>query len=253
MFSNKLWFMGLQIFICHSVASLDLIKLIGDIGKAAFIPPGYHNHDLYPDDLGKVNENTHRPLEKTKNWIPSKVDNKKVYHFAQDVKSMNWYEADNYCGEQGAFLAEPISKVESDFLKNEASELPETNWWIGLRQFEKCQCTSFQRPKISIPSFTDPDSLQFQPGNGLYGLGKTTCPKDYRKECNGREWRWGLSGEGLSYNYWHTHARQPNNRETEHCATMWYKKFNHRWGNWKCNTKKNSGMQFKPLCQKYRK
>ena len=164
---------------------------------------------------------------------------------------MNWYEADNYCGEQGSFLAEPLSKSESDFLRDEANKLPETNWWIGLRQFEKCQCTSFQTPTITISSFTNPDSLQFHTNNGLNGLGKTFCPENYKKSCSGKEWRWGLSGEKLSYNYWHTHAGQPNNKETKHCATMWYKKFNQRWGNWKCNMKeKIKGISFKPICQK---
>ena len=240
----------LQIFAFQGVVAFDdIIKLIRDIGKAAFTPPGYHSHDSSTDDLGKANENKERPLQKQKPWIFSTVDSRKAYHFAKDVKSMNWYEADNYCGEQGAFLAEPLSRIESDFLRDQANQLPETNWWIGLRQFERCQCTSLEGQTIA--SFTNPDSLQFHTNNGLNGLGKTTCPNNFFKNCNGMEWRWGLSGEKLSYDYWHTHGGQPNNRNIEHCATMWYKKFNQRWGNWNCNMKdKRRGMEFKPLCQK---
>ena len=163
----------LQIFVIQcAVAIDDILKLIRDIGKAAFTPPGYHNHDSSSDDLGKVNENKERPLQKQKPWIFSTVDDRKVYHFPKDVKSMNWYEADNYCGEQGAFLAEPLSRSESDFLRDQANQLPETNWWIGLRQFERCQCTSLEGQTIA--SFTNPDSLQFHTNNGLNGLGKTT-------------------------------------------------------------------------------
>ena len=242
----------LQIFAFQSAMAIeDLINLLTNIGKAAFIPPGYHNHDSSNGDLGKDNEYKKRPVQKQKPWIFSTVDSSKAYHFAKDVKSMNWYEADNYCGEQGAFLAEPLSKAEMNFLRDQANQLPDTNWWIGLRQFEKCQCKSFTSPTMIIPAFTNPDSLQFHTANGLNGLGKTNCPESYFKNCNGMEWRWGLSGERLFYEYWHSHAGQPNNRDDEHCTTMWYKKYNQRWGNWKCNTRnKVRGMEFKPLCQK---
>ena len=56
----------LQIFIFQSaVAFDDIIKLITDIGKAAFTPPGYHNHDSSSDDLGKVNKNKEPSITET--------------------------------------------------------------------------------------------------------------------------------------------------------------------------------------------
>lgn len=165
---------------------------------------------------------------------------------------MTWYEADNYCGKLGGFLAEPINKGEGSFLRHKANKLPETNWWIGLRQFEKCHCISQDGSKTIISAFTKPDTLQWHTTNGLNGLGETTCPDEYQKYCSGFEWRWGLSGEKMEYKYWDTYDGQPNNVENDHCVTMGYKDVNQRWMNWSCDEKGENyrRMTFKPVCQK---
>jgi hypothetical protein len=52
------------------------------------------------------------------------------------------YEADAYCSDKGGFLAEPVSSAENDFLKGQARQHPNTNWWTGLRESEDCKCSS---------------------------------------------------------------------------------------------------------------
>ena len=42
-----------------------------------------------------------------------------VYHFATNAVEMSWYEADQYCLDLDAHLAEPISADENNFLKNQ--------------------------------------------------------------------------------------------------------------------------------------
>ena len=80
----------------------------------------------------------------------------------------------------------------------------------------------------------------------------TICLEDYEKYCSGLEWRWGLSGEKLSFQYWDTYDGQPNNIENDHCVTMGYKDVNQRLINWNCGEKGGNynRMTFKPVCQK---
>ena len=218
------------VFLIQFVESFDFSTIIGDIGE----PP------MYVDEK----------------WIKSpKLENNQIYLFVQDSDPMTWYEADDYCGRHGAFLAEPFSIEEIDFLRDQANRLPVTNWWIGLRQFEKCKCTSLGPSQTSIFSFANPDSLQWRINNGL---GSTSCPSKYQKLCSGYEWRWGISGQRLLYTYWNTN--EPNDIDNEHCVAMWVKSDNQRWANWRCDTKidgdkhhrwrQKSNWSFKPICQK---
>ena len=68
------------------------------------------------------------------------------------------------------------------------------------------------------------------------------------------EWRWGLSGQQLSYTYWNTETEEPNDIQNEHCVTLWFKSDNQRWGNWRCSADKDGDgeqlVDFKPVCQK---
>ena len=231
------------IFLIQCIKAFDFGKIIGDVGRSF----GIHPPDKTSDKtIGEA------PVYVDEKWIKSSaLDNGQIYLFAQDVDTMTWYEADDYCGKHGAFLAEPYSIEESDFLRDQANRLPNTNWWIGLRQFEKCKCTSLGRSRKSIIAFAKPDSLQWQINNGL---GSTSCPSKYHKLCGGHEWRWGFSGQRLLYTYWNTETSEPNDIENEHCVTMWFKSVNQRWGNWRCDTKEDGNkhqiVSFKPVCQK---
>ena len=226
-----------------TVKCFDIDKFLGDLGRS---------FGIHASDEKSNKDFSGQPIYVRGLWIKSpSLKNGQIYLFAQDVHSMTWYEADDYCGKQGAFLAEPFSLEESDFLRDQANRLPKTNWWIGLRQFEKCECTPLRRSGISVAAFVNPDSLQRR---SKKGLGKTSCPRQYQKLCKGREWRWGLSGNKLSYTYWNTKTGEPNDLLNEHCVTMWFKSENQRWGNWKCSASRDGEngeiFQFKPVCQK---
>ena len=153
------------VFLIQCVESFDFGKIIGDIGRSF----GIHASDEVSDKtIGEP------PMYVDEKWIKSpKLENNQIYLFVQDSDPMTWYEADDYCGRHGAFLAEPFSIEEIDFLRDQANRLPVTNWWIGLRQFEKCKCTSLGPSQTSIFSFANPDSLQWRINNGL---GTTSCP-----------------------------------------------------------------------------
>ena len=167
--------MVLTLFVSLSNCQFHLEKIIGDLGRSF----GIHKPTSHRD-VGDA------PIYVTDQWIKSStLSNNQIYLFAKDDESMTWYEADDYCGKRGAFLAEPFSKLESDFLRNQANRLPKNNWWIGLRHFEKCECISLGRSAKSVAAFTDPDSLQRTSNNGL---GRTTCPHQNQKRCNGKEW-----------------------------------------------------------------
>ena len=51
-----------------------------------------------------------------------------MYHFATNAVEMSWYEADQYCLDLDAHLAEPISADENNFLKNQGGS--QVNWRI---------------------------------------------------------------------------------------------------------------------------
>ena len=220
----------------------DFGKILSDFGRA-FSPqsPTENKHRITGDP----------PIHVKGQWIKSaKLHNNQVYLFAKDAPSMTWYEADDYCLNHGAFLAEPVSAEESNFLRNQANRLDRTNWWIGLRQFEKCECISVGRSAAAtkIEAFHDPDSLQ---ETANHGLGKCYCPDNYQKNCNGKEWRWGFTGQKMTYSYWK--AGEPNDIP-EYCVSMWYKSDNQQWANWPCAQTKDGERGeywgFKPVCQK---
>ena len=233
----------IYLYPLQTIRAFDFGKIIGDIGRSF----GIHT----PDD---ISHKTHvePSLYVDGKWIKfPNLDNNQIYLFADDVDTMTWYEADDYCGKHGAILAEPFSIEENNALRDKANALPETNWWIGLRQFEKCKCTTLGRLRKPIIAFTNPDSLHWRANNGL---GSTSCPEDYHKLCSGHEWRWGFSGQRLLYTYWNTATNEPNDIENEHCVTMWFKSDNQRWGNWRCDSKRDGDahkiVSFKPICQK---
>ena len=160
----------LYAILIQCIEAFDFGKILGDVGRSLGIHPPEETSHRSRDE---------QPIYVDDKWIKSpKLDNDQIYLFAEDVNTMSWYEADDYCGKHGAFLAEPFSIEESNFLRDQANRLPDTNWWIGLRQFEKCKCTSLGRSRGSIFAFTNPDSLQFQVNSGL---GSTSCPGDYQK------------------------------------------------------------------------
>ena len=240
---DKFCILVLISFVTQFAHAFDFGKIIGDIGRSL----GIHSPD----------ESLHKSIDVPSVYIDGKwikspsLNNNQIYLFAENVDTMTWYEADDYCGKHGAILAEPFSTEESNFLRDHANTLPDTNWWIGLRQFEKCKCTTLGRSQKPIFAFTEPDSLHRQVSNGL---GRTSCPGEYQKLCSGHEWRWRFSGQRLLYSYWNTRTNEPNDIENEHCVTMWFKSDNQRWGNWRCDAKKDGDkhkiVAFKPVCQK---
>ena len=224
---------------CIFRGNCDIGKFIGGLATL-----GDTKNDNARNDPGEA------PVVVSGNWIESaSLNTNQIYLFPQDAPTMNWYDAEKYCEDKGAFLAEPFDEAEQNFLRDQANRLPKTNWWLGLREFEKCDCVSVGRSSSTIEAFVDRTSL-LQPTNN--GLGLTTCPSDFEKKCNGREWRWGFSGQKVTYSYWNTKTGEPNGNQ-EHCVTMWFKSDNQRWGDWQCSStidspNENSG--FKPVCQK---
>ena len=225
---------------CIFTGSCNIGKLLGEVVKIA-----NGNQNARNDPEGEA------PVVVSGNWIESaSLETDQIYLFAQDAPSMTWYDAEKYCEDKGAFLAEPFDEAEQNFLRDQANRLPKTNWWLGLREFEKCNCHALGRKSSSkIEAFIDQNSL-LKPENN--GLGSTTCPSDFEKRCDGKEWRWRSNGQRLTYEYWNTKTGEPNGG-TEHCMVMWFKSDNQRWGDWHCKTtidspNENSG--FKPVCQK---
>ena len=247
-----IWALFFLIVFCLpiTVLSFDLLgDLVNNFGRAFGIQTN-KNGDSEDKDVGNP------PIYVKGQWMKSgKLKNNQIYLFAKDANSMTWFEADKYCERHDAFLAEPLTQEESDFLRNQANRLPNTNWWIGLRQFEKCECSSpssFGRSFSTFSAEVDRTSLQ-RASN--YGLGQTSCPEYNRKLCDGMEWRWGLSGKKPDYTYWNTATGEPNDVFREHCVTLWFKSDNQRWGNWPCSATRDGDDQgntiaFKPLCEK---
>ena len=62
-------------------------------------------------------------------------------------------------------------------------------------------------------------------------------------------WRWGLSGASLGFSYWNGQSGEPNGGN-EHCAALWHKAQDYRWGDWQCSGSADSGKEFRPLCQR---
>ena len=221
-------------------------KILGDVGGALNKPISISlgNNKNSRNDPGEA------PVIVSGNWIESaSLKTGQIYLFAQDAPSMTWYDAENYCEDKGAFLAEPFDEAEQNFLRDQANRLPNTNWWLGLREFEKCECVALGRSSSKVEAFVDSNSL-LQPINN--GLGLTTCPSQFEKRCSGNEWRWGFSGQRPTYTYWNSKTGEPNGN-TEHCITMWFKSDNQRWGDWECKTtvdSPNDNSGFKPVCQK---
>ena len=234
---------------CIFRGNCNIGTLLGDVGKVlntnVAIGVG-NNNKKARNDPGE------EPVYVDGNWIESaSLNTNQIYLFPQDAPSMTWYDAEKYCEDKGAHLAEPFDEAEQNFLRDQANRLPNTNWWLGLREFEKCECIALGRLSSSskIDAFIDKDSL-FSTSNN--GLGLTTCPTNFKKVCNGNEWRWGFSGQKVTYTYWNTKTGEPNGNN-EHCITMWFKSDNQRWGNWVCSStvdSPNENTGFKPVCQK---
>ena len=234
---------------CFLQGNCDIGKILGDVGGALNAPISIqlgNNKNARNDQ----NDQGEAPVIVSGNWIESaSLKTDQIYLFAQDAPSMTWYDAEKYCEDKGAFLAEPYDEAEQNFLRDQANRLQNTNWWLGLREFEKCECVALGRSSSKVEAFVDRNSL-LQPINN--GLGLTTCPSQFEKRCSGNEWRWGFSGQIPTYTYWNSKTGEPNGN-TEHCITMWFKSDNQRWGDWDCKTtvdspNENSG--FKPVCQK---
>ena len=70
---------------------------------------------------------------------------------------MTWHEAEQYCDRKGGYLAEPATSQEHDFLRGQAGGLGNTNWWLGMREAEDCQCT---RGRTTSAALVDQDDLR---------------------------------------------------------------------------------------------
>ena len=53
------------------------------------------------------------------------------FYFANEVGSMTWNEATEYCESQNAYLAEVLTYETQTFLEFHGTSLPATNWWVG--------------------------------------------------------------------------------------------------------------------------
>merc|ERR1712018_426150 len=172
---------------CIFRGNCNIGTLLGDVGKVlntnVAIGIGNNKNQNARNDPGE------EPVVVDGNWIESaSLNTNQIYLFPQDAPSMSWYDAEKYCEDRHAHLAEPFDEAEQNFLRDQANRLPNTNWWIGLREFEKCECVALGRSTSKVEAFIDKNSL-LQPTND--GLGLTTCPSGFDKRCSGKEWRWG--------------------------------------------------------------
>ena len=144
-------------------------------------------------------------------------DSDQLFHFAHQVSAMNWYDADEYCLDQGGFLAEPVSLQDNEFLKRYARNFPNVNWWTALREGEDCQCvgrdarTTFDA-NIDYQTLSDPTN-----GNGFV---RATCPRSFEKICTSQSvWFWSHGGVKMQFNDWNGGTNEPNG-QTEHCMSL---------------------------------
>lgn len=156
-------------------------------------------------------------------WIEAEnSDTNQLFHFAKDAPAMTWFEADKYCLEKGGFLAEPLSSQENAFLKGQAYQYPNINWWTGLREAQQCKCASKDgRAGVEFDANIDYDTLTDESGDGYV---KMKCPVSGNWEliCISGTWVWSYSGIRMTFSDWNTQSGEPNG-DTEHCATMWVK------------------------------
>ncbi len=90
---------------------------------------------------GRESDNVNSGIDLGNGWVrPENLPGNHIYYFADEVGHMTWDEADNFCLKKGAYLAEPLTQAENDFLKFQARSHSNTNWWIGLRETEDCKC-----------------------------------------------------------------------------------------------------------------
>ena len=108
MLSNSFLVVLVVCVIGGQSSPFDFGKILGDLGRAfSQQSPIENNHRITGDP----------PIHVKGQWIKSaKLHNNQIYLFAKAATSMTWYEADDYCLEHGAFLAEPVSAEESNFL-----------------------------------------------------------------------------------------------------------------------------------------
>ena len=73
------------------------------------------------------------------NWL--QFDNG-CFYFADEVRSMNWYEAYDYCENLDAYLAEVHNVGTQKFLSAHAATLSPAEWWLGATDEEKVRTLS---------------------------------------------------------------------------------------------------------------
>jgi len=67
------------------------------------------------------------------NWLESEYG---CFYFANDVQSMTWFEAKDYCESQNSYLAEVLNSDIQDLLEVYGAKLPGANWWLGATDRE---------------------------------------------------------------------------------------------------------------------
>ena len=83
---------------CIFTGSCNIGHLLGEVVKIA-----NGNQNARNDPEGEA------PVVVSGNWIESaSLETDQIYLFAQDAPSMTWYDAERYCEDKGAFLAEPF-------------------------------------------------------------------------------------------------------------------------------------------------
>jgi hypothetical protein len=139
---------------------------------------------------------------------------------------MTWPEADAYCAQKNAFLAEPATTAEAQFVAAQAAQTPNTNWWLGLRKAQDCTCQS-NTGGTGFDATLDPASLR-----EVSGPVRATCPAGLAQTCaNGVGWKWSFSGLRMSYSNWNTASGEPNGGNGESCVIMWVKG-GMKWADW---------------------
>jgi hypothetical protein len=215
----KRCFIVIFLLTCHSCWAIDLCIILGNCGQTQ------NNNNPFvvrSDDSGP------NAVQVDSDWIEAEGStSNQVFHFAKNAGAMSWYEADAYCFDKGGFLAEPVSSAENDFLKGQARQHPNTNWWTGLRGSEDCKCSSNDaRAAIQFEANIDYDTVTDSSGNGYI---KTKCPSTgtWEKTCSHKVWRWSYSGVRMTFSDWNTASGEPNGGN-EHCVPLWLSRGEYR-------------------------
>lgn len=115
-------------------------------------------------------------------------------------------------------------------------QYPQSNWWIGLRSVEDCQCLAGKTDtkstievlkqyflmktiqKAELVKYyyimfifkADIDFDSLVDSSSPFVPVKTKCPPDFEKICKQPIWRWGYSSIKMGFSRWNVRTGEPN-------------------------------------------